>query len=601
MHTHYSFKTLFDEIKHYKKELILANIIAFLAVTISTPVPLLMPMLVDEVLLGKQGVMTHYVDALFGASNPAYFYIGVVLVIVVLLRVIFFLLNYLQTKLFTIVSKNIAFKIRKDVLEHLSHVAMNQFEFFGSGKAASLLVTDVETIDNFLGVFVSRLIISVFTILGVGAVLLMIHWQLGLFILILNPIVILFTTKLAKKVAKLKKEQNKAFELFQEALSETLDMFVQIRATNKERLFFDKVDEHAKTIKESSIIFSYKSDGANRLSFLVFLSGFELFRAASIFVVAYSDLSIGAMLAIFGYLWVMMPPIQDILNIQYTYHNASKALGRINEILSLKKEERGSHIKNPFLETYTNAIELKDVNFSYDGTKQILEDINLTIPKGSKIAIIGASGSGKTTLAHLLVGLYPLESGDIFFDGISVKEIGLDVVRDHLFLVLQNPQLFNASIAQNLMIDEKTDKALIHQALQIAQLESFIDELPEGLQTQIGKHGIKLSGGQRQRLSIARMVLQNPNVVILDESTSALDVHTEAKLFNALENYLEGKTTIIIAHRLSTIKKADFIYVLDKGRIVESGTHEELMRQEGAFYEYVVQNRRSKDNEKNMA
>lgn len=601
MHTHYSFKTLFDEIKHYKKELILANIIAFLAVTISTPVPLLMPMLVDEVLLGKQGVMTHYVDALFGASNPAYLYIGVVLVIVVLLRVIFFLLNYLQTKLFTIVSKNIAFKIRKDVLEHLSHVAMNQFEFFGSGKAASLLVTDVETIDNFLGVFVSRLIISVFTILGVGAVLLMIHWQLGLFILILNPIVILFTTKLAKKVAKLKKEQNKAFELFQEALSETLDMFVQIRATNKERLFFDKVDEHAKTIKESSIIFGYKSDGANRLSFLVFLSGFELFRAASIFVVAYSDLSIGAMLAIFGYLWVMMPPIQDILNIQYTYHNASKALGRINEILSLKKEERGSHIKNPFLETHTNSIELKDVNFSYDGTKQILEDINLTIPKDSKIAIIGASGSGKTTLAHLLVGLYPLESGDILFDGISVKEIGLDVVRDHLFLVLQNPQLFNASIAQNLMIDEKTDKALIHQALQIAQLESFIDELPDGLQTQIGKHGIKLSGGQRQRLSIARMVLQNPNVVILDESTSALDVHTEAKLFNALENYLEGKTTIIIAHRLSTIKKADFIYVLDKGRIVESGRHEELMRQEGAFYEYVVQNRRSKDNEKNMA
>ena len=204
-------------------------------------------------------------------------------------------------------------------------------------------------------------------------------------------------------------------------------------------------------------------------------------------------------------------------------------------------------------------------------------------------------------MAHLLVGLYPLESGDIFFDGISVKEIGLDVVRDHLFLVLQNPQLFNASIAQNLMIDEKTDKALIHQALQIAQLESFIDELPDGLQTQIGKHGIKLSGGQRQRLSIARMVLQNPNVVILDESTSALDVHTEVKLFNALENYLEGKTTIIIAHRLSTIKKADFIYVLDKGRIVESGTHEELMRQEGAFYEYVVQNRRSKDNEKNMA
>ena len=600
MQKQYTFKTLFHEIKHYKKELFLANIIAFCAVLIQTPVPLLMPMVIDEVLLGKKGFVTHWVDFFLGEHHPIYVYILIVLAAVVFLRFLFFLLNYWQTKLFMIVSKNIAFKIRKDVLAHLSHVAMNQFEFFGSGKAASLLVTDIETIDNFLGVFVSRLIISVLTMIGVGAVLLMIHWQLGLFILVLNPVVILFTTKLAKKVAKLKKEQNKAFELFQEALSETLDMFVQIRATNKERLFFDKVEAHAQSIKESSITYGYKSDGANRLSFLIFLSGFELFRAASIFVVAYSDLSIGSMLAIFGYLWVMMGPIQDILNIQYSYHNAGKSLSRINEILQLKTEERGLHVKNPFEQNSTNAIELKGVNFSYDGSKQILENINLSIPKGSKIAIIGASGSGKTTLAHLLVGLYPLESGDIFFDGISVKEIGLDVVREHLFLVLQNPQLFNASLAQNLMISEQTDRTLIDQALQIAQLESFVHELPDGLQTQIGKHGIKLSGGQRQRLSIARMVLQNPNVVILDESTSALDVHTEMKLFDALENYLEGKTTIIIAHRLSTIKKADFIYVMDKGRIVESGTQEALMRQEGAFYDYVVQNRRSKHDEKNM-
>ena len=486
MHKQYTFKTLFHEIKHYKKELILANIIAFFAVLIQTPVPLLMPMVIDEVLLGKKGFVTHWVDFFLGKNHPIYVYIVIVLAAVVFLRFLFFLLNYWQTKLFMIVSKNIAFQIRKDVLGHLSHVAMNQFEFFGSGKAASLLVTDVETIDNFLGIFVSRLIISVLTMIGVGAVLLMIHWQLGLFILVLNPVVILFTTKLAKKVAKLKKEQNKAFELFQDALSETLDMFVQIRATNKERLFFDQVEAHSKRIKESSITYGYKSDGANRLSFLIFLSGFELFRAASIFVVAYSDLSVGSMLAIFGYLWVMMGPIQDILNIQYSYHNAGKSLSRINEILELKTEEQGLHVKNPFVKNSTNAIELKGVNFSYDGGKQILEGINLSIPKGSKIAIIGASGSGKTTLAHLLVGLYPLESGDILFDGISVKEIGLDVVREHLFLVLQNPQLFNASIAQNLMIGEETDIVLIDQALQIAQLESFVHELPDGLQTQIG-------------------------------------------------------------------------------------------------------------------
>ncbi|MBN1839020.1 MAG: ABC transporter ATP-binding protein [Campylobacterales bacterium] len=588
MHTLYTFKTLFYEIKRYKKELILANVIAFLAVVIHTPVPLLMPILVDEVLLQKRDFFTTTIDTFLGSENPAYIYILIALLIVVLLRVLFFLLNYMQTKLFTIVSKNIAFKIRENVLEHLSRVSMNQFEFFGSGKVASLMVTDVETIDNFLGVFVSRLIISLLTIIGVGAVLLMIHWQLALFILILNPMVVLITTKMAKKVAKLKKEQNSAFELFQESLLEALDMFVQIRATNKERLFFDRVQESAKRIKESSIIFGYKSDGANRLSFLIFLSGFELFRAASIFVVAYSDLSIGLMLAIFGYLWVMMPLIQDILNIQYSYHNAQKALDRINEILSLKTEERGLHVKNPFMKNSTNAIELKGVSFSYDGEKKILEEIDMHIPKGSKIAIIGASGSGKTTLAHLLVGLYPLTQGDILVDGISTREIGLDVVRDNVFLVLQNPQLFNASMAQNLMIDEKTDKELVKKALHIAQLENFVNELPESLNTQIGKHGIKLSGGQRQRLSIARMVLQNPNVVVLDESTSALDVHTEAKLFSELEAYLEGKTTIIIAHRLSTIKKADYIYVLEKGKILESGTQEALMREEGAFFNYKL-------------
>ena len=591
----YTFHALFNEALSYKKELILAHVVALVAVVVSIPVPLLMPMLVDEVLLQKPRWIVPWMDAFLGAPQSAFVYIGIVLGIVLLLRFAFFAFNYVQTKLFTIISKNIAYSIRKRVLDHLSLVAMNEFEFFGSGKASSLMVVDVDTIDNFIGVFISRLIISVFTIIGVGAVLLLIHWQLGLFILVLNPLVVLLTTNLAKKVSLLKKEQNKAFELFQDALSETLEMFVQIRATNKERLFFDKVDAHSRSIREYSILFGYKSDGANRLSFLVFLSGFEIFRAASIFVVAYSDLSIGSMLAIFGYLWVMMTPIQDILNIQYTYHNARKAMERINTLLELKREKRGLHVSNPFAGTKTNTIEVQGLSFSYDGTKNVLDTISMHIPQGSKVAIVGASGSGKTTLAHLLVGLYPRSSGEILFDGISIDAIGLDVVRDHLFLVLQNPQLFNATIAQNLMIDEGTPKALVDEALKIAQLDLFVSELPQGLQTPIGKQGIKLSGGQRQRLSIARMVLQNPNIVVLDESTSALDVHTEAKLFTALEGYLLGKTTIIIAHRLSTIKKVDYIYVLDKGVIVEEGTHEALMAQEGQFFNYVVQNSRSKE------
>ena len=594
MPSHYTLKHLLHEALKYKNSLVSAHLIALVAVFVSIPIPLIMPLLVDEVLLGKPKWVVPLIDTLLGSSQPAVVYIIIVLLIVLLLRILFFIFNYLQTKLFTIVSKNIAFKIREHVLHHLQRVAMHEFEFFGAGRASSLLVSDVETIDNFLGVFVSRLIISFFTLLGVGIILIMIHWQLALFILILNPFVILLTTHLAKKVSLYKKEQNKAYELFQEALDETFDMFMHIRATNKEKLFFDKVSANALSIKESSILFGYKSDGASRLSFLIFLCGFEIFRAASIFVVAYSDLSIGSMLAIFGYLWVMMTPIQDILSIQYSYHNALKALERINTLLQLQKENLGLHVKNPFASTLTNSVEVKQLSFGYDNGKRVLEDINLRIPKGSKVAIVGASGSGKTTLAHLLVGLYAMQEGEILFDGVHSQEIGLDVVREHLFLVLQYPQLFNASIAQNLMIDERTDHDMIKKALQIAQLKTFVDDLPDGLQTQIGKHGIKLSGGQRQRLSIARMVLQNPNIVVLDESTSALDVHTETKLFQALEEYLLGKTTIIIAHRLSTIKKADYIYVLDKGRVIEEGTHEALMAREGLFFDYVVQNSRSK-------
>ncbi len=583
----YSFNRFFTEAKKYKKELIFANILALLAVIVSTPAPLVMPVLVDEVLLKKPGVVTNTIDAFLGHPSKAYVYVGIMLVLVILLRAVYFLLNYYQTKLFTIVSKNISFKLREDLLKHLSKVAINELEFFGSGKSASLMVVDVDTIENFLGSFVSRLIISVLTIIGVGIVLLMIKWQLALFILILNPFVIIFTTKIAKRVSVLKREQNRAFEIFQDSLSETLELFAQIRAANQDKNYFSRVIHSAKEIKEKSIEFTYKSDGASRFSFLIFLSGFEVFRAASILVVAYSDLTIGLMLGIFGYLWVMMTPIQDILNIQYAYQNAKKSLKRINSIFALKSEPQYKHRCNPFERSSTNKIEVRNLSFAYDDDKNILKNINLRIKKGMKIAIVGASGSGKTTLANLLVGLYAFEKGDILYDDCSIRDIGLSIIRDHVYLVLQNPQMFNDSIRENLTFGAQIDDKSLYEALDIAQLGGFVEGLDDGLDTQIGRNGVKLSGGQRQRISIARMIVQNSNIVILDESTSALDVHTENRLFESLNDYLKDKTTIIIAHRLSTIRKADYIYVLDNGIIEEEGTIDKLMSLEGTFYSYT--------------
>ncbi len=583
----YSFRDLLYQVQKYKKNFIIATLAAILAVAVSTPAPLLMPLLVDEVLLKKPGIITNTIDQIFGKSQP-YFYVLIVLFLTIFLRGVFFILNVYQSKIFKIISKDITFNLRKAVLKHIEKTALSEFEIFGSSNISSRLIVDIDTIDNFLGVSISRLIVSVLTVLGVGIVLLAIHWKLALFILFLNPFVIFLTTKIARRVGKLKREENLRFEIFTQSLNETLDLFRQIKAANQEKNFIQKVILSAKKIKDASVEFEYKSDVAAKFSFLVFLAGFEIFRAAGILMVAYSDLTIGLMLAVFGYLWVMMNPIQEILNIQYAYHSAQSALDRINKILTLKKEPQYPHLKNPFKESKTNSIKLQNIYFAYEDRDYVLEDVSMNIKKGSKIAIIGASGSGKTTLAQIMVGFYPVEKGEIYYDDINVKEIGLDVVREHVYLVLQNPQLLNATIRENLTFGKKVSEDEIYEALKIAQLYDFIKELKNGLDTQIGRDGIKLSGGQRQRLSIARMIIAKPNVVILDESTSALDVYTEESLFEALlSGFLKERTTIIIAHRLTTIRQADYIYVLDKGKIIEEGTQEFLMKKEGLFFEFL--------------
>ncbi|HHF3205292.1 MULTISPECIES: ABC transporter ATP-binding protein [Vibrio] len=575
---------LITQVKKHKSKLIIANLIAVLATLISVPIPLLMPLMVDEVLLDQPAKGLAAMNAILPeAWHTPTGYIFFTLFLVVLMRAASQGLNILQSRQFTLVSKTITFEMRSKMIDKLGRISIRQYETKGSGGINAHLITDIETIDKFIGSTLAKFVISFLTVIGTAIVLLWLDWRLGLFILLVNPIVIYFSRKLGSMVKHLKRKENHSFEIFQNRLVETLDGIYQLRAANKEREFLQQLKDSANQVRVDADKYAWQSEAAGRVSFLLFLIGFELFRAVAMLMVMFSDLTIGQIFAVFGYLWFMLSPVQELLGIQFSWYSAKAALKRINDLLVLEEEQRPAPKVNPFKEDREVDVKVENVDFSYNNENKVLDNLSLHIPAGKKVALVGASGGGKSTLIQLLIGVYRQNSGSIRFNDELTEDIGFEVIRDKIAVVLQQPILFNDTLRHNLTLGGNFDEMSLWRALEVAQLQDVISQLNHGLDTQVGRNGIRLSGGQRQRLAIARMVLSNPQFVILDEATSALDTATEAALHKALTEFLRGRTTLIVAHRLSAVKQADLIYVLEDGKVTQTGTHGELVEQEGLY------------------
>ena len=583
MNNKISIKTIFSLILDKKPALIYGQIITLIAILVSVPIPLMLPVMVDEILLDKPGVFVESINAILGNTSSLN-YILIVTLGVIFLRFVYYFLTVVLTKIFTKIAKYVTFMVREKLINHLSVASMNEYETLGSGAITANLVTDVNTLDAFIISAVSKLAASVLTLIAVAVVMISIDPILGILILIVQPVIMLLSKKMSRIVGKLKADENASISSFQENIGETLELFGQIKASNQEKYFFSNATKLAKEIQTTSNEFGYKNVAYEKLSYTIFLVMFEFIRASGLLLVAYSDLSIGMMFAMFGYIWFIMTPVQDMLSFQYSYSSAMAAIERLNKVLSLKTEVSGSKT----LDSQEVDISLKDVSFSYAQGKNILQGVSLDIRAGSKIALIGASGSGKTTLAQVISGFYEKCDGSLSYNNVQTEELDKTSLREKIFLVLQMPILFNSTLRFNItMGDENVSDEEIREALRIAQLGDMLESMDDKLQTIVGHHGVRLSGGQRQRLSIARMIIANPSVVIFDESTSALDVHTETKLQLELLEILKNKTVITIAHRLSTVKNADTIYVLEEGKIVQNGTHEELENEEGHYSEFV--------------
>lgn len=479
--------------------------------------------------------------------------------------------------------------MRNDIFKHIQNQSFSFFDKNLTGKLMSRITTDLFEITELAHHGPEDLIISILTLGGAFFVMLNIKWQLALIVFISLPLMILCTQMSKKFMTKTSKNVKSTTAGINSSITSSISGIRVTKVFTNEEYEIEKFEKsNEEFVKAKKQSFKAFSRFHSQMDFTTHILNVVVLAVGGYFIIK-NEMTIGDLVASNMFVAAFLQPVRRLTNFVEQFSTGMAGFSRFCEIMKTheetKEKENAIEIQNA-----KGDIEYKSVSFAYD-ENNVLEDISFSVHAGEKIAFVGTSGGGKTTICHLLPRFYDFDSGSITLDKIDIKDLTLKSLRKQIGFVQQDVFLFAGTVKENILYgNPNATDGEIEIAAKKAEIFDDIQKMPNGFDTLVGERGIKLSGGQKQRISIARVFLKNPSILILDEATSALDSVTEQKIQSAFDELAKGRTTFVIAHRLSTIKNADRIFVINDKKIIESGTHEELMEKKGEFWKLTNSN-----------
>lgn len=500
--------------------------------------------------------------------------------------------SFLLTKILSVEAQHLISQLRVKVQQQIIYLPVRFFDNTKSGELVSRIMSDVEGVRNLVGTGFVQLIGGTLTAIASLVLLIKISPWMTLYVLV--PVIIfgVISMKAFGRIRPIFKERGKINAEVTGRLTETLGGVRVIKGFNAEmqevKTFQAGVEKLYLNIKKSLTATSFVTSSG---TLLLGLASAGIMGIGGHMIIT-NQMSMGDFLAFTLYLGFMIAPIVQMSNIGSQLTEAFAGLDRTEEIMNLKRENDDPE-RTKKIDTIKGDVEFKDVSFAYEDDKHVIKHVSFKAPAGSVTALVGTSGSGKSTIASLAASFLNPDSGIISIDGQDLTKVSLDSYRSQLGVVLQDDFLFEGTIRENILFPRpNATEEELQAAVKAAHVNEFTDRFEKGLETTIGERGVKLSGGQKQRIAIARAILANPRILILDEATSNLDTESESFIQESLARLMKGRTSFVIAHRLSTIRQANQILVVENGQIVESGTHDELIQKEGRYYQlYTYQAR----------